>query len=45
MESSPNTSTIDLTFSSFDVEMTSPKDIKSSSKTKTKIGRLLDLFS
>ena len=39
MDSSPNTSTIDLTVSSPDVEMSSPKNITSSNTTKAKIGR------
>ncbi len=39
MDSSSNTSTIDLTLSSSDVEMSSPKSIKSPNTTKAKIGR------
>jgi hypothetical protein len=39
MDSSPNTSTIDLTVSLPDVEMSSPKSIKSPNTTKAKIGR------
>jgi PP-loop superfamily ATP-utilizing enzyme len=39
MDSSSNASTIDLTLSSSDVEMSSPKSIKSPNIAKAKIGR------